>query len=95
MSESLTLEISEPVFAAIQQQAQAIGVSPAQLAATLLERQFPQAFKIRFDEAEKNAARTNFERHFGTLGLENSTDFNNESIDADLEREYIGTHEGD
>lgn len=95
MSQNLTLEISEQVFVAIQRQAQAIGVSPAQLAATLLERQFPQAFTLLLDEAEKNAAQTRFERHFGTLELEGSTDLNNESIDADLAIEYASTHEGE
>lgn len=93
MSQSLTVEISEQVFVAIQQQAQAIGVSPAQLAATLLEQQFPQTFKLLLDEAEKNAARTKFERHFGTLALEDSIDLSNESIDMDLAREYASTHE--
>jgi hypothetical protein len=88
MSQSLTLELSEQVFAAIQQQARAIGISPSQLAATLLEQQFPQAFKLLLDEAEKNAARERFERHFGTLALGDSTDLDNESIDVDLAREY-------
>ena len=95
MSQSLTLELSEQAFAAIQRQAQAIGISPAQLAATLLERQFPQAFKLFLDEAEKKAARIRFERHFGTLELGGSTDLDNESIDADLVREYASTHEGE
>jgi hypothetical protein len=66
MSQSLTLELSEQVFVAIQQQAQAIGVSPAQLAATLLEQQFTQV-KLLSDEAEKHTARARFERHFGML----------------------------
>jgi hypothetical protein len=95
MSQSLTLELSEQVFVAIQQQARAIGISPAQLAATLLERQFPQAFKLLLDDAEQNAARIRFERHFGTLELDDSTDLDNESIDADLAREYASTHEGE
>jgi len=95
MSQSLTLELSEQAFAAIQRQAQAIGISPAQLAATLLERQFPQAFKLFLDEAEKKEARIRFERHFGTLELGGSTDLDNESIDADLVREYASTHEGE
>ncbi|MEB3292571.1 MAG: hypothetical protein VKJ24_05390 [Synechococcales bacterium] len=48
MSQSLTLELSEQVFAAIQQQAQGIRISPApaQLAATLLEHQFPQSLRL-------------------------------------------------
>lgn len=95
MDQSLTLELSEQVFVAIQRQAQVIGISPAQLAATLLERQFPQAFKLFLDDAEKNAARVRFERHFGTLALGDSTDLDNESIDADLAREYASTHEGE
>jgi hypothetical protein len=95
MSQSLTLELSEQVFVAIQRQAQTIGISPAQLAATLLERQFQQAFKLFLDDAEKNAARVRFERHFGTLALGNPTDLDNESIDADLVREYANTHEGE
>jgi len=93
MSQSLTLELSEQVFVAIQRQAQAIGISPAQLAATLLERQFPQLLKLLLDEAEQNAARARFEHHFGTLELGGSTDLDNESIDADLAREYASTHE--
>ena len=95
MSQSLTLELSEQMFVAIQQQAQAIGVSPAQLVTTLLECQFPQAFKLLVDDAEKNAAREKFERHFGTLKLSSSTDLDNESIDADLAREYASAHEGE
>ena len=95
MNQSLTLELSEQVFVAIQRQAQVIGISPAQLAATLLERQFPQAFKLFLDDAEKNAARVRFERHCGTLALGDSTDLDNESIDADLAREYASTHEGE
>jgi hypothetical protein len=95
MSQSLTLELSEQVFVAIQRQAQVIGISPAQLAATLLERQFPQAFQLFLDNAEKNSARVRFEHHFGTLTLGDSTDLDNESIDADLVREYTSTYEGE
>ncbi len=93
MSQSLTLELSEQVFVAIQQQAQVIGISPAQLVTTLLERQFSQAFKLFLDDAEKNVARVKFERHFGTLALVSSTGLDNDSIDADLAREYASTHE--
>jgi len=38
MRQTLTLELDEKIFAAIQLQAQAIGVSPEHLAATLLEK---------------------------------------------------------
>ncbi|WP_017655188.1 hypothetical protein [Fortiea contorta] len=95
MSQSLTLELSEQVFAAIQLQAQVIGISPAQLAATLLEQKFTQTFKLLLNEDEKSAARARFERHFGTLELCSSTNLDNESIDGDLAREYASTHEGE
>ncbi|WP_334721034.1 hypothetical protein [Nostoc sp.] len=40
-------------------------------------------------EAEKETARARFERHFGALNLEHTVDLNNESIDADLVKEYV------
>ncbi len=93
MSQILTLELNEQVFAAIQQQAQTMGLSPERLAATLLEREFTQAFKLLLDEAERNTARARFERHFGTLELDGFIGLDNESIDADLGREYASTHD--
>lgn len=93
MSQVLTLELSEQVFIAIQRQAETIGISPERLAATLLEQQFTQVSKLLLNEAEKDVARARFERHFGTLKLDNLMSLNNESIDADLAREYASTHE--
>ncbi|WP_330483633.1 hypothetical protein [Tumidithrix elongata] len=92
MSQILTLELSERVFAAIQQQAETIGMSPEYLAATLLERQLANTFKLLLNEVEKDEARTRFERHFGALN-DQSMSFDNENIDADLAREYAGIHE--
>jgi len=77
----------------MERQAEAIGVPPEQLAAKLLEQQFGQDLKLLLPEAEKETARARFERHFGTLNLEHPTDLDNESIDADLVREYASTHE--
>lgn len=93
MSHNLTLELNDRVFAAIQQQAEAAGVAPAHLVEALLEQRFGQIFKPLQSEAEKQAARLKFEQHFGTLSLEQPTSLDNESIDADLAREYANTHE--
>lgn len=93
MTQILTLELNDQIFTAIQQQAEAIGIPPEQLAAKLLEQQFGQVFKLLLSEAEKETARAKFERHFGTLKLEHPTTLDNESIDADLVREYASTHE--
>ena len=73
MTQILKLELNDQIFAAIQQQAEAIGIPPEKLAAKLLEQQFGQVFKLLLPEAEKEAARAKFESHFGTLNLENST----------------------
>lgn len=44
-------------------------------------------------EAEKQAAKERFERHFGEINLGSATGVDNESIDADLAREYADDHE--
>lgn len=93
MSQILTLEISEQVFAAIQQQAAVTGVAPERLAALWIEQRFTQAPELPVDEAKKEIARTRFERHFGTLSRDSETSLDNESIDADLAKEYANTHE--
>jgi hypothetical protein len=93
MSQIMTLELNDRVFAAIQRQAEHIGVPPENLAATLLEQKFSQIFKLLLTDAEKENGRTKFERHFGTIDLGFSTDLDNESIDADLAKEYSSTHE--
>ncbi|MFQ4144917.1 hypothetical protein [Chlorogloeopsis sp. ULAP02] len=95
MSQILTLELSDRVFSSIQQQAKKIGISPERLAAILLEQQFDQVFKLLLTEAEKEVARAKFERHFGEINLGYATDVDNESIDADLAKEYANTHEED
>lgn len=93
MSQILTLEISEHTFSAIQQQAVALGIEPEHLAVTLIEQQFSQVFKLPVDASEAEAARLRFEHHFGTLRIEDAIAIDNESIDADLAREYASNHE--
>ena len=89
MSQILKLEISEQVFTAMRIQAEAIGIAPEHLAASLIEQQFIQAAEeLSVSEAGREAARLKFEGHFGTIGIEGATDIDNESIDADLAREY-------
>lgn len=95
MSKILTLKISEQTFIAIQQQAKTIGISPELLAINLLEQQFDKLLKIASTEAEKEVARTQFERHFGTISINEDPNVDNESIDADLAKEYASNHEDD
>jgi hypothetical protein len=90
MTQVLRIEVSNPTFEAIRRQADADGTSPAVVAAGHLERQFGGAAPA---EAEQQAARERFERHFGSLDLGRPTGADNESIDADLAREYANRHE--
>jgi hypothetical protein len=73
------------------------GTSPAELAAVSLQRQFGAANApcsgLRSGESEKQAARERFEQHFGEVDLGYPTGADNESIDADLAREYAADRE--
>ena len=86
------MEISEQVFTAMQLQAAKAGVAPELLAATLIEEQFASIASSSVDEVTAETARLKFERHFGTLP-EGEITVDNESIDADLAREYASNHE--
>jgi hypothetical protein len=95
MNQILTLKLERNVFNAIQHQAEVSGISPEILAANLLKQQFEETFKPRINEAEKEAARSRFESHFGEISLAGEIDIDNESIDADLGMEYLCNHEED
>ena len=45
------------------------------------------------EELDKQKARQRIESHFGEIDLGYSTGIDNESIDEDLAREYMDTHE--
>jgi hypothetical protein len=66
MSQILTLELNDQVFAAIKRQADNIGIPPENLAATLLEEKFSPIFTLLLTDAEKESRRAKFERHFGS-----------------------------
>lgn len=98
MSQTLTLELSDELYSVIRRQAEAAGTSPAHWVATTLEQQYRrvgdwQIMRAQPTEAEKQAARERFERHFGEVDLGHATGAVNEQIDADLAREYADTHE--
>ena len=92
MSQILTLDLNDRVFTAIQQQAQSIGIPPELLAANLLEQKFA-VFTGLLTNTEQQAKRAKFERHFGEIDLGLATNLDNESIDADLAKEYASNHE--
>ncbi|WP_009631515.1 hypothetical protein [Synechocystis sp. PCC 7509] len=77
MSQILTLELNDKVFAAIQKQAQNIGIPPESLAANLLEQKLSQIDNFLLTETEKQSRRAKFERHFGTLDFGCIVDLDN------------------
>ena len=83
MSHTLTVELSPEAFAALTRRAADAGVTPDRLAADFLERQY-----VRRPPADPEAARKRLESYFGSVDLGGPTGADNESIDADLAREY-------
>ena len=95
MSQALTVELNDQVFETIRKQAEAAGISPAQVVVAALEQRF-NGIHQRVDtrsEAEKEAARERFRSCIGAVDLGHAKGADNESIDADLAREYGSAHE--
>lgn len=81
MSHALTLELSAEAFETLSRQAATAGVPPARLVADDLERRYGR-------RPDREAARGEFEKMFGTVEMEGPVGADNEQIDADLAREY-------
>ena len=69
MSQVLTLELSDEVYAALKQQVEIADISLAEWVVTSLERQCGLSSKKLQTEAEKEAARQRFRRHAGTKAI--------------------------
>lgn len=93
MSQILTLELDDEVFAAIQRHAEAVGTTPAAWVADSLERKYGRSSHISRQKADEQRGRERFENHFGEVDLGRATGADNESIDADLAKEYASSHE--
>ena len=94
MSQVLSLELSDEVYAALQQQAEVAGVSLAELVATSIEQQYGSLKREKSQtETDKEAVRQRFRSHAGSINLGYATGANNESIDADLVRAYSDNSE--
>ncbi|MDZ7966277.1 MAG: hypothetical protein RM368_15080 [Nostoc sp. DedSLP03] len=96
MSRVLSVELSDEVYATLQQQAEVAGVSLAELISTSIEQQYgsPRREKSQAQvETEKEVARQRFRSHAGSINLGYATGADNESIDADLAKAYSDTSE--
>ncbi len=95
MSQSLTIELNDTTYEAIERRARQAGELPARIAATMLEQQFENSGKVTkpSTDADKQAARESLEALFGSVDLGYPIASDNEQIDADLAREYGDAHE--
>ncbi len=89
MSEVVTLELRDELYAILKQQAESVGISLAEWIAVGLEQQNSLLIQPK-TEAEKEVARQRFRRHAGAIDLGYPTGADNVSIDADLVRAYSG-----
>lgn len=86
MSKQLVLELPEDVYERLQRVAKSTGQSLEDWAKKRLELD-------KLSESEKKAKIGKVRRHFGEVDLGYPTGADNEKIDADLAKEYIGIHE--
>ncbi|WP_375467492.1 hypothetical protein [uncultured Nostoc sp.] len=92
MSQVLSFELSDEVYAALQQQAEIAGVSLAELVAISIEQQYVSLKSEKSQtDTEKEAVRQRFRSHAGSINLGYATGADNERIDADLVRVYSNT----
>lgn len=88
MSQQLTLEISDEVYADLQHKSSAVGVSITEWIVTLLSRQSNIVSNIVLSPELQAQARSKFRSHAGAVSLGYATDTDNDRIDADLAKAY-------
>ena len=89
MSQLLTLELSDEIYAELERQAGAAGLSVAEWVVESLKRQRSSLIKPNLQtELQREKARQRLLRYAGSISLGHATGIDNESIDADLAKVY-------
>ncbi len=88
MSQQLTLEISDEVYADLQRKASAVGISMTEWIITVLSRQGTMTSGTVPSLERQEQARQKFKSHAGAISLGYATDIENQAIDADLAKAY-------
>ncbi|XFA73540.1 hypothetical protein RYO59_001788 [Thermosynechococcaceae cyanobacterium Okahandja] len=88
MSQQLTLEISDEVYADLQRQASAVGISITEWIVTVLSQQRAVASRAMLSIEQQELARQKFKSHAGAISLGYATGIDNEGIDTDLANAY-------
>ena len=85
MATNLSIQLSEQAFASLANDASALGRTPGELAASVVENIYAGG---RSNLPDADAARARFERCFGSVDLGRPVGITNQVIDADLARDY-------
>jgi hypothetical protein len=93
MSQQLTLELSDEMYADLQQKANAVGVSITEWVVVVLNNQSNGVSKTLHSAEQQEEARQRFRSHAGAISLGYAIGIDNESIDADLARAYADEYE--
>ena len=88
MSQQLTLEISDEVYADLQRKANALGISVTEWIVTVLSRQGGTFSSTMLSPERQEEARQKFKSHAGAISLGHATGVDNQEIDTDLARAY-------
>lgn len=91
---SITLQVPDEVYEACQQMARKYKRTVEECVLEFLRKYGPKP-RPQLTEEERRAAQERFRQHIGAVSLGHPTGADNESIDADLAREYSSTHEGE
>jgi len=89
---TLTFQVPDEVYEACLQMARKYGRNVEDVVAEFLAKTAPKP-RPKLTEEQRRAALAKLRRHFGAENLGHPTGADNESIDADLAREYGNTHE--
>ncbi|MGV0025273.1 hypothetical protein [Phormidesmis priestleyi] len=92
MSQQLTLELSDEVYADLQQKANALGLPITEWIVSVLSRQENGVIQVLYSAEEQEEARQRFRSHAGAISLGHTTGIDNGSIDADLARAYANEY---
>jgi hypothetical protein len=77
MSQQLTLEISDEVYADLQLKANAVGVSMTEWIVTILSRQGETVTRVMLSPERQEQARQKFKSHAGAISLGHATGADN------------------
>lgn len=88
MSQQLTLELNDEVYANLQRKANAVGLSITEWIVATLSKQSNSVSEVLRSAEQQEQARQKFRSHARVIRLGYPTGVDNESIDADLARAY-------